>query len=216
MIVGFGNRGLDGPHQSNTVRKSRSPVALRDPPAMSTDKTTHKELGGVKGRSRQEDKSVHKRSDQVIVEFPRERRMSTMDATSCPKKQSERRQSMPRQLSKSLVDVTEKQSDRRQSMPKRLSKSLMDANSCPEKQSEQLQIMPRISKTAADAPDWMKTSRIDWGEEDEDTNFEGNVVSDQSDVTSTLPQNNKSDLTESMTSLNASIRSLLSIRKIRP
>ena len=175
---------------------------------------------------------MHKRSDQVIVEFPRERRISSivrekkeglsksvMDATSCPEKHFDRRQSMPKRLSKSLVGVSscpEKQSDRRQSMPKRLSKSLMDTNSCPEKQSEQLQIMPRISKNAKDAPDWMKTSRIDWGEEDEDTNFEGNVVSDQSDVTSTLPQNNKSDLTESMTSLNASIRSLLSIRKIRP
>ena len=150
MIVGFGDRGLNnGSPQSNAVRKSSWHDAPPDPPAKSTHKTTHKELGGVKGLSRQVDKSMHKRSDQVIVEFPKERRMSS---TVRVKEQG---------VSKSLTDVTtcpEKQSERLQSMPRRLSKSLTDATSFPEKGPGRRQSMP----------DWMKISTIDWGVEDDD------------------------------------------------
>ncbi|KAL3772574.1 hypothetical protein ACHAW5_005317 [Stephanodiscus triporus] len=242
MIVGFGDRGLDGPHQSNAVRKSSWPpgqaiVAIadrmrrlssdddaapvcrsrakpdpptrqdkgagptqkgsvsRDPPAKSTRKTTHKELGGVKGRSRQEDKSMHKRLDQVIVEFPKERRInSTVRA-------KEQGVAARISLSGRSLDFM----------------SLTDATSCLEKQSEWQHSMPnshaftRKHRKFENELDWSQTS-IDWGGEDDDTNYEKIFDSDQNDVMTHFDRATSQTRAESMTSLNDSIRSFLSIR----
>jgi hypothetical protein len=148
---------------------------------------------------------MHKRSDQVIVEFPKERRINSTVRAKEPGVAT-------RTSLKEILSLSGRSLD---------FMSLTDATSCPEKQSEWRQSMPhshastRKHRKFENELDWSQTS-IDWGGEDDDTNYEEIFDSDHNDVTDTLRQSNKSDSTESMTSLNDSIRSFLSIRKTDP
>ena len=100
------------------------------------------------------------------------------------------------------------------------SQTRTEATSFPEKRPERRQSMPHSKNSTMehrhdkrtyrfDAPDWMKSSTIDWGGEDDDTKYEEISDSDQSDFACTLRQSNNSDLTGSMTSVVRRFSALL-------
>lgn len=148
-----------------------------DPRAKSMHKTTDKKLEGFEGRSSQEAKWMHNNcSDQVIVEFPKERRIhGTVGAKEPGAIRGNPIKDILSNSAKSL-DLRPR-TGRENPIKEMLSRSLTKLDVFPEKHPKCQQSMQhpdcstrkpqggKLTHQFEDALDWSQTS-IDWGGED--------------------------------------------------